>query len=64
MRLDITISRGRLTVSTGVSIFPEDAIYREGLIKAADDVLYMAKKMGRNKVVTFKQYRTEAAKTK
>ncbi|MBI5025899.1 MAG: diguanylate cyclase, partial [Nitrospirae bacterium] len=45
-----------LTVSVGVSTFPDDAMDREGLIKAADDALYMAKKMGRNRVVTFQQY--------
>ncbi|MBI5025398.1 MAG: diguanylate cyclase, partial [Nitrospirae bacterium] len=32
-----------LTVSVGVSTFPDDAMDREGLIKAADDALYMAK---------------------
>ncbi|HCC68673.1 MAG TPA: hypothetical protein DEP99_02170 [Nitrospiraceae bacterium] len=45
-----------LTVSIGVSIFPDDAMDRESLIKAADDAMYMAKKMGRNRVITFQQY--------
>ncbi|MEF9476011.1 MAG: sensor domain-containing diguanylate cyclase [Candidatus Mariimomonas ferrooxydans] len=43
-------SRGKLTVSIGVSTFPEDAIYREGLIKAADDALYMSKRWAETKL--------------
>jgi len=57
---DIVGMDANLTVSIGVSIFPEDAINKEGLIKAADDALYMAKRMGRNRVVTFQQYKAEA----
>lgn len=53
----------RLTVSIGIAVFPDDAIDRERLIKASDDALYMAKKMGRNRVVTFQQYESAALET-
>lgn len=53
---------GRFTVSIGISMFPDDAIDKEGLIKAADNALYMAKRMGRNRVVTYQQYKAEATK--
>ncbi len=51
-----------LTVSIGVSVFPEDAMNKEDLIKTADDALYMAKRLGRNKVVSFQQYKAERTK--
>lgn len=41
---------GKLTISMGVANFPEDADYAEGLIKAADQALYKAKRAGRNNV--------------
>jgi diguanylate cyclase (GGDEF)-like protein len=47
-----------LTVSIGVSVFPDDAMGKEGLIKAADDALYTAKRLGRNRVVSFHQYKS------
>ncbi len=53
----------RLTVSIGIAVFPDDAIDREGLIKSADDALYMAKRIGRNRVVTFQQYKSAALET-
>jgi diguanylate cyclase (GGDEF)-like protein len=56
--------RDRLTVSIGIAVFPNDAIDKEGLIKAADDALYMAKRMGRNRVVTFQQYKAETVRAK
>jgi diguanylate cyclase (GGDEF)-like protein len=39
-----------ITVSIGVSSFPEDASVEEDLIKAADERLYRAKAEGRNRV--------------
>ncbi len=39
-----------LTVSIGVSDFPDDVITKEALIKKADDALYFSKKTGRNRV--------------
>src|SRR5207247_117140 len=42
---------GRLTISIGVAACPSDARTDEGLIKAADESLYRAKKAGRDRVV-------------
>ncbi len=38
-----------LTISVGVGNFPEDAKLKEELIKKADDALYQAKTLGRNR---------------
>jgi len=43
---------GDLTVSFGVATFPDDATIPDGLLKKADDALYKAKEMGRNKVIS------------
>lgn len=40
----------RVTVSVGVSVMPEDADQVEQLIKTADDLLYRAKREGKNRV--------------
>jgi diguanylate cyclase (GGDEF)-like protein len=41
---------GRLTISAGVAVFPEDASDDASLIRAADQSLYRAKEKGRNRV--------------
>ncbi len=43
----------RVTVSIGVANFSDDAQTKEDLLKKADDVLYQAKKMGKNRVCLF-----------
>ena len=40
----------RITVSVGVSTCPEHGVTAKALIRAADDALYRAKQMGRNRV--------------
>ncbi len=40
-----------VTVSIGVASYPEHGVDMDGLIKAADDALYIAKRSGRNMVV-------------
>jgi diguanylate cyclase (GGDEF)-like protein len=42
---------GRLTVSIGVAVVPEDGTDRVMILKAADAALYQAKLAGRNRVV-------------
>ncbi len=61
-KLNIKDIDSSLTVSVGVAVFPADAINKESLIKAADDALYMATRMGRNRVITYKQYKSEVTK--
>lgn len=43
-----------VTVSIGAASYPEDATDRENLIEKADQALYSAKKLGRNKVCAFR----------
>ncbi len=42
--------RGAITISLGISVFPEDAEDSIGLLRAADRALYQAKRNGRNRV--------------
>jgi diguanylate cyclase (GGDEF)-like protein len=46
---------GAITLSLGVSIFPDHASEPAEIIKAADVALYQAKRAGRNQVVMFTQ---------
>jgi diguanylate cyclase (GGDEF)-like protein len=41
-----------ITLSIGIAMFPEHGSTQEGLLKAADEALYRAKKGGRDRVVT------------
>ena len=43
--------RKQVTVSIGAALFPTDASDSESLLKAADEALYEAKHLGRNRVV-------------
>jgi diguanylate cyclase (GGDEF)-like protein/excisionase family DNA binding protein len=42
-----------VTVSIGVAVFPDDADRKENLIDKADWAMYLAKRRGRNQVLTF-----------
>ncbi|MEL7368069.1 MAG: sensor domain-containing diguanylate cyclase [Myxococcota bacterium] len=46
---------GRVTISCGVATHPTDAESLEGLLKAADTALYIAKEDGRNQVRTLER---------
>ncbi len=39
---------GKLTVTIGIAVLPQDAQTLEDLLRAADDAMYLAKKRGRN----------------
>jgi len=41
---------GKITVSIGIAIFPSDALNSKELIRKADEMLYKAKKEGKNKI--------------
>jgi diguanylate cyclase (GGDEF)-like protein len=45
---------GKVTISAGVSSFPEDGTEGPALIERADEALYEAKKAGRNRVIGVK----------
>lgn len=42
---------GKITISIGVSMYPEDGDAFERIIRAADDALYAAKNTGKNRVI-------------
>lgn len=41
----------RVTLSVGISLFPDDADESNGLLKLADDAMYAAKNLGKNRAV-------------
>ena len=51
---------GRITVSVGVAVAPDDGLDRTQVLKVADDALYRAKLAGRNRVVS-RATKTDAA---
>ena len=46
---------GKITVSSGIAAFPDDAGTSEELINHADKALYEAKRAGRNMVCSYKE---------
>ncbi|ERB63226.1 diguanylate cyclase [Vibrio coralliilyticus OCN008] len=52
------LSLGQLGVSIGVSTYPKPSSDMESLVKMADQALYMAKDLGRSRVVNYGEYRT------
>jgi len=50
-----TNSTLKKTISTGLSMFPQDSINFDIVLKNADIALYEAKESGRNKVIRFKE---------
>ncbi|NQU43150.1 diguanylate cyclase [bacterium] len=47
----LKIKQDPVTVSVGVSVFPDHGLTAEAVVSAADQALYQAKKQGRNQVV-------------
>jgi diguanylate cyclase (GGDEF)-like protein len=48
--LTVRRERHNITVSIGVSSYPDDSALEEELVKKADERLYRAKSLGRNRV--------------
>ncbi len=46
-----TALKQKVTVSLGVATYPEDGTTAEGVLEAADQAMYVAKRQGRNRVV-------------
>ncbi len=57
------LSLGQLGVSIGVSTYPKPASDTESLVKMADNALYLAKDMGRSRVVNYNEYSRKKAPT-
>ncbi|KAB0480008.1 diguanylate cyclase [Vibrio chagasii] len=55
------LSLGQLGVSIGVATCPKPASDTESLVKMADNALYMAKDMGRSRVVNYEEYSRQKA---
>ena len=53
----------QMTLSIGVAVFPKDAPDTAGIIKVADEALYVAKGAGRNQVVQAKRARKQKLPT-
>lgn len=45
----------QLTISLGLATYPQDATEKERLISVADEALYMAKKLGKNRLFYFER---------
>jgi diguanylate cyclase (GGDEF)-like protein len=54
LQISVPTSHGEIPVGAtiGVALFPQDAVDSEGLLHAADQVMYVGKRRGRNRVVT------------
>lgn len=53
-----------ITGSIGITLYPQDAGDPEGLLKNADQAMYVAKNMGRNQISYFTQALQESAQTR
>jgi diguanylate cyclase (GGDEF)-like protein len=54
LQIAVPVTHGRITIGAtiGVALFPQDAVDAEGLLHTADQVMYVGKRRGRNRVVT------------
>jgi diguanylate cyclase (GGDEF)-like protein len=50
MRLPDALAGRPITISVGLSSFPSHATTGEGLVRAADEAMYAAKRLGRDRV--------------
>ncbi|MDN3511438.1 MAG: diguanylate cyclase [Candidatus Jettenia sp. CY-1] len=54
MYTDILSNKG-ITMSMGMVAYPKDALSKDNLIRKADDAMYYAKRLGKNRVCYFKE---------
>ncbi|UJS18087.1 MAG: diguanylate cyclase [Candidatus Jettenia sp.] len=54
MYTDILSNKG-ITMSIGMVAYPKDALSKDNLIRKADDAMYYAKRLGKNRVCYFKE---------
>jgi diguanylate cyclase (GGDEF)-like protein len=61
LQISVPASHGDIPVGAtiGVALYPQDAVDAEGLLHAADQVMYIGKRRGRNRVVTTDELKTE-----
>jgi diguanylate cyclase (GGDEF)-like protein len=52
---------GEITATIGLAVLPQDAVTLEGLLQAADDAMYLAKKRGRNAYALAREVQAAAA---
>jgi len=62
LQLSVPSSHGDIPVGAtiGVALFPQDAVDSEGLLQAADQVMYVGKRRGRNRVVTTEELKNHS----
>lgn len=66
LRIPVPFSKTRelrVTLSIGVSTFPQDAATMDGLLEKADDALYWVKSHGRGKIALYCEVAEEKAKS-
>jgi len=63
--MDVPVESGQLrcTLSVGIAVFPEHGNSAEDLLRNGDRALYLAKALGRNRVVTYDMGQQEDAQT-
>jgi diguanylate cyclase (GGDEF)-like protein len=61
LQMTVPAAHGDIPVGAtiGVALYPQDAVDSEGLLHAADQVMYIGKRRGRNRVVTTDELKTE-----
>jgi diguanylate cyclase (GGDEF)-like protein len=65
LRIPVPFSKAkelRVTLSIGVSTFPQDAATMDGLLEKADDALYWVKSHGRGKIALYSEVAEEKKK--
>jgi diguanylate cyclase (GGDEF)-like protein len=61
LQMEVPTTHGSIPVGAtiGVALYPQDAVDSEGLLHAADQVMYVGKRRGRNRVVTTDELKGE-----